>query len=298
MCRFAYCSLLAVVVVGFLTGASSNSAMAAEPDVTFRDLVFKSFETNDFDELSQTVGQKGPLKQVIALEYKVLLWKDGEETVVDPKVRPFKLGDKIRITVQPLKDSYIYIFHIGASGKSSFLVPQAEKDPPLIKANQSVVLPSDGYFEFVTPPGDEQLKVVASEDAVPDLPLLARVLTKDPKDYTEEEKQVRQRLSATVEANLRSVEEEEQAKRKKLVTFRGIGADVKKAAQETKSSGADKTVVEVPGDKKKSEGTVVVFCQHRGGRWGRRQAIESAGHDPSEITKGSRQVSATAILGR
>ena len=77
-------------------------------------------------------------------------------------------------------------------------------------------------------------------------------------DYTEEEKQVRQRLSATVEANLRSVEEEEQAKRKKLVTFRGIGADVKKAAQETRSTGADKTVVEVPGEKG-AEGTVVVF---------------------------------------
>jgi uncharacterized protein DUF4384 len=258
MYRFAYCSLLAVVVFGFLAGASSNSAIAAESEVTFRDLVFKSFETNEFAELSQAVGQTGPLKQVIALEYKVLLWKDGEETVVDPKVRPFKLGDKIRITVRPLKDSYIYIFHIGASGKSSFLVPQAEKDPPLIKANEDVVLPSDGYFKFVAPPGDEKLKVVAAEDPVPDLPLLARVLTKDPKDYTEEEKQVRRRLSATVEANLRSVEEEEQAKRKKLVTFRGIGADVKKAAQETRAAGADKTVVEVPGDGK-SEGTVVVF---------------------------------------
>ena len=258
MRRFAYCSLLAVVVFGLVFGASPDGAIAAEPDVTFRDLVFKSFETNDFDELGQTVGQTGPLKQVIALEYKVLLWKDGQETVVDPKVRPFKLGDKIRLTVQPLRDSYIYIFHIGASGKSSFLVPQAEKNPPLTKANESVALPSDGYFEFVTPPGNEQLKVVASEDPVPDLPLLARVLTKDPKDYTEEEKQVRQRLSATVEANLRSVEEVEQAKRKKLVTFRGIGADVKKAAEETRAAGADKTVVEVPGDGK-SEGTVVVF---------------------------------------
>ncbi len=258
MCRFAHYSLLTVAVLGLLLGLSPDGAVGAAPEVTFRDLVFKSFETNDFDELGQTVGQTGPLKQVIALEYKVLLLKDGEETVVDPKVRPFKLGDKIRITVQPLKDSYIYIFHIGASGKSSFLVPQADKEPPLIKANEDVVLPSDGYFEFVTPPGNEQLKVVASEDPVPDLPLLARVLTKDPKDYTEEEKQVRNRLSATVEANLRSVEEEEQAKRKKLVTFRGIGAEVKKAAAETKSSGADKTVVEVPGDKK-SDGTVVVF---------------------------------------
>lgn len=266
MCRFACCGLLAVVVSGFLTGASSNSAMAAESDVAFRDLVFKSFETNDFDELGQTVGQTGPLKQVIALEYKVLLLRDGEETVVDPKVRPFKLGDKIRITVQPLKDSYIYIFHIGASGMSGFLVPQAEKDPPLIRANNALVLPSDGYFKFVQPPGDEKLKVVASEDPVPDLPLLGRVLTKDPKDYTEEEKRVRQRLSATVEANLRSVEEEEQAKRKKLVTFRGIGADVKKAARETRAEGADKTVVEVPGDGK-SEGTMVVFVStEEGGR--------------------------------
>ena len=121
-----------------------------------------------------------------------------------------------------------------------------------------MILPPDGYFKFVQPPGDEQLKVVAAEDPIPDLPLLARVLTKDPKDYTEEEKRVRQRLSATVEANLRSVEEAEQAKRKKLVTFRGIGTDVKKAAAETRATGADKTVVEVPG-KKGAEGTVVLF---------------------------------------
>ena len=149
MCRFAYCSLLTVVAFGFSAGASSNSTAAPEPDVTFRDLVFKSFETNDFDELGQTVGQTGPLKQVIALEYKVLLLKDGRETVVDSKVRPFKLGDMIRISVQPLKDSYIYIFHIGASGKSNFLVPQDAAQPSLTKANDAVILPPDGYFEFV-----------------------------------------------------------------------------------------------------------------------------------------------------
>ena len=271
MFRFARCSLLTVVVFGFSTGATSNGAMAAEPGVTFRDLVFKSFETNEFEELGQAVGQTGPLKQVIALEYKVLLLEDGQETAVDPKVRPFKLGDRIRISVQPLNDSYIYIYHIGASGKSDFLVPHAGVQPPLTKANDAVVLPSDGYFKFVQPPGDEQLKVVAAEDPVPDCELLARVLTKDPKDYTEEEKRVRQRLSATVEANLRSVEEEEQAKRKKLVTFRGIGADLKKAAEETRAAGADKTVVEVPGEEG-SEGTVVVFVSSEQGEDGARKS--------------------------
>jgi hypothetical protein len=258
MYRFAYCSLLSVVFIGLPAVVPSNSA-AAERDATFRDLVFKSFETNEFDDLAQAVGQTGPLKQVIALEYKVLFLEDDEETAVDPKVRPFKMGDKIRLSIQPLKDSYIYIFHIGASGESRFLIPRSGRQPPLTKANDAVVLPRGrDWLEFVQPPGDEQLKVVAAEEPIPDLALLARVLTKDPKNYTEEEKQVRQRLNATVVANLRSVEEEEQARRKKLVTFRGIGSDVKKAADETRASGANKTLVEVPGEKA-SEGTIVVF---------------------------------------
>ena len=261
--RTAAWALAVISTAGLLAGGSAS----AGERVSFRDLVFKSFENDkdeeDFGELTKATGFTKPIKKVIALEYKVLLLRDGTETVIDPKTHKFRLGEKIRITVEPLHESYIYIFHIGASGKAGFLVPHDESRPPRVKARQSVVLPTDGYFEFTRPPGDEQLKVVAAEEPIHDLATLAAVLTKAPEDYTAEEKKVRATLNATVEANLRSVEEEEDAKRKdnkaKLVKFRSLTGETEQLADEVRQSGAGRATVEIPGKSSDSEGTIAVY---------------------------------------
>jgi hypothetical protein len=212
--------------------------------------------------LTKATGFTKPIEKVIALEYKVLLLGDGSEKVIDPKTHKFRLGEEIRVTVEPLHASYIYIFHIGASGQAGFLVPHDDSQPPRVKAGESVVLPTDGYFEFTRPPGEEQLKVVAAEEPISSLATLAAVLTKAPEDYTEEEKKVSATLNATVEANLRSVEEEEDAKRKdnkaKLVKFRGLPGSTEQLADEVRKSGAGKATVEIPG-KSKDQGTIAVY---------------------------------------
>ena len=43
-------------------------------------------------DLAKLVGYTEPVKKVIALEYKVLLFQDGKETPVDPKTYQFKVG--------------------------------------------------------------------------------------------------------------------------------------------------------------------------------------------------------------
>ncbi len=80
-------------------GACLATAAASADDATFRDLARKYFKDGDGGELAKLVGYSQPVKQVIALEYKVLLFKDGKETPVDPKTYDFRIGDKIRVEI-------------------------------------------------------------------------------------------------------------------------------------------------------------------------------------------------------
>lgn len=206
--------------------AAAQIVMAEEP--TFRDLTRKYFKDGEGKDLAKLVGYTEPVKKVIALEYKVLLAEGGKETPVDPKTHEFKVGDKIRVSIEPLNDYYVYIFHTGASGKSGFLLPAADEDPPLAKANKPVALPDDGFIEFVEPPGEETLLVVAAEKPVPDRAVLARVLTKKPGEKdTDEEAAVRSSLKATRKKVLKSVAEAKKEILDHTVMWRGIVAEPK-----------------------------------------------------------------------
>jgi hypothetical protein len=204
----------------------SATLMAEEP--TFRDLSRKYFKNGDGKEIAKLVGYAQPVKSVIAIDYKVLLFKDGKETPVDPKTHEFKVGDRVRIIIEPLNDYYVYIFHIGASGESSFLLPTQDEKPPIAKAGKAVGLPDDGFLEFTEPTGEEALLVVATERPVADRTVLAKVLTKKPGEAdSPEELAMRKTLKATVKKALKSVHERQQEVLDKTVTWRGLTADSK-----------------------------------------------------------------------
>jgi hypothetical protein len=203
------------------------SALTAE-EATFRDLTRKYFKDGDGKDLSKLIGFAQPVKDVIGLDYKVMLLKDGKETAVDPKTHDFKVGDKVRVEIEPLHDYYVYIFHIGASGENGFLMPTAEEDPPLAKAGKAVLQPDDGFFEVTEPPGEETLLVVATEKPVADRAMLAKVLTKKPGEAdTPEESAMRKTLKATVKKALKSVHEKQQEMLDKTVSWRGLSTDAK-----------------------------------------------------------------------
>jgi hypothetical protein len=240
-----------------LSIAGSQYAAAAEP-ATYRDLARKYFKDGDGADLAKLVGFSQPVKNVIALEYKVLLTENGKEVPVDPKTHEFKIGDKIRVLVEPLRDCYVYIFQIGSSGKSSFLLPLEGEDAPQAKANKSVALPNDGFLEFMEPPGEEQLLVVATEKPVADRAVLARVLTKKPGEAdTPEEKAVRQTLKATVKQALKSVREREQEVTDKTVMWRGLATDKAQAelVKDVQARGVSDGTIEEPS----ANGTAAVY---------------------------------------
>ena len=238
------------------------SAVGDEPSV--RDLVRKYVRRQEqaaAGGTSKTTAPKkgdvpdklpGDLRKVIALEYTVLLRKgETEEEAIDPHEHQFKLGDRIRVQVQPLSDLFIYIFHEGASGERACLLPSEEETPPLAKGERNLRLPSDGgYFEFEPPAGNERLIVVATEVPV-DLKVLTSLVFKKPDEkLSSEEQAIQQKLKARAQKTLKSIREQQTQGTK----FRGLFTDdvLADVAGELKDEGGTRAVLEEPphGDQK------------------------------------------------
>ncbi len=238
---------------------------AAEPPVRFRDLCDRYFDEGKGHDIARLIGFEVPAAKVTALKYRVLLYEaqpNGKavEKVVDPKTYAFKIGDRIRLSVEPYTKSFIYIYHVGASKKQVFLYPRKGTEPKAVESGVAVSLPADGFFEFVKPPGEERLLVVATDKPVTDLEVLGRVLNKfnDPNAvYTPEEQEVKNRLNATVEANLKSYQEKQIEKRDQVVRFRDLGNpdEQKQLAADVKARQPKSATLELP---KEGDGTLAV----------------------------------------
>jgi hypothetical protein len=236
-------------MVGFFGLLLAPFPLSAE-EPTFRDLTRKYFKDGDGTDLAKLVGYPIPVKKVIALEYKVLLFKDGKEVPVDPKTYEFKVGDRVRVSIEPLSDYYVYIYSIGASGQKGFLLPTTEEVPPLAKAGKPVALPDDGFFQFTEPPGEEILLVVAAEKPVADRRVLASILSKKPGEkLTPEEEAVSKTLKATRKKVLKSVAETRKEILDHTVMWRGIAAEetpMQKLAKDIRKRGVQDGTFEEP----------------------------------------------------
>ena len=261
MRRLNWC-LATVLGIVVCLGYGLTPAAARAGDITFRDLARKYFKDGDGADMAKLVGYVKPVKQVIALEYKVLLFANGHETPVDPKTYNFRIGDKIRISIEPLNDYYVYIFHVGASGKKGFLLPADEEQPPLAKAGKSLSLPGDGFLEFSDPAGEEKLLVVATEKPVADRAVLARVLTKSPDEKdTPEEEAVRKTIKATVTKAMKSARERQKEILNNTVMYRGLTTDpsaIKSLVDDVHARGVSEGTFEEtsPGNK---DGTCALY---------------------------------------
>jgi len=210
-------SLLAAVLVA--VGAAGAQAQESN----FSDLVRKYSKTQDAAAAAQLAAKIGVDKVdgVVALEYKVLHKVGDKENNIDPNTHKFSLGDKIRVRIEPLNQMYIYIFHEGASGERVCLLPTEEEVPPLAKGNKELDLPTDGYFEFAAPPGDEKLIVVATEKPIADLAGLSNVVFKKPEEeLTPKEKEIKEKLKASGQKVLQNIRA-----RNDQTAYRGILSD-------------------------------------------------------------------------
>jgi hypothetical protein len=257
MKRLCLSGLGAILAVAFVLTPLTIQA-AADDEMTFRDLVRKYTKDGDGKTLAKNIGFSKDVEHVVALEYAVLLKAGGKETpVADLKTYQFKLGDRIRVKIQPVSNAYIYILHEGASGHRLCLLPTSEEKPSLVKGGDSVSLPEDGYFEFAEPPGNEQLLVVATEKPISDLAGLTNVVFNKPDDQlTPQEKEIKKNIKAKVQERLKSIREHQA----ETTTYRGLLGDeaMKDFSRDVKRSGATETVIEEPaGGKTGSTFTMV-----------------------------------------
>lgn len=242
--------------------ARGDESDARGDEPAMRDLVRKYVRRQDQAAAvgtSQTSGPKkgdvpdklpGDLRKVIALEYTVLLRKNDDdqqqavEEPIDPHQYEFKLGDKIRVQVEPLNDLYIYIFHEGASGKRTCLLPEEDETPPLAKRETTMLLPSNGYIEFEPPAGEERLIVVATEERI-DRDVLASLVFKKPDEkLSDEEQAIQKKLKARAQKTLKSIREQ----RSQGTKFRGLFTDevLAEIGGELKDEGGTRAVLEEP----------------------------------------------------
>lgn len=170
--------------------ALSSVATAADPGVRWRNITR--------EKLPKDV-------EAIALEYTVVLVKDGQERAVDPNTHQFSVGDRILVRIQPKDDMYIYVFTQGPMGDRDCLLPTTDEKAPLVKKGKVIELPEDGFFRFNDPPGEEKLIVVATAEPSKDLAALSNVVFRKPLDtLTEQEKKERKNLIAQVDKSMNS----------------------------------------------------------------------------------------------
>ena len=115
----------------------------------------------------------------IALGYTVFMRDmNGRAVRVDP-TREFHNGDRIRISLEPNVDGYVYVFHTENDGPPEMIYPDArlEGGENWIEAHVPVDIPSTieaderlRWFQFYGNAGTERLYVVVTRDPLPEVP--------------------------------------------------------------------------------------------------------------------------------
>lgn len=239
--------------LAMLAGATDVGAQTSD----FRDVLRRNVEERRFSfaPARLSVG-KSDANDVLALEYTVLLHKEGKDSPVDEAVHEFHQGDQIRVRINPLTDMYVYIFYERAGGQRLCLQPISKESPPLARRNQAFELPADGsVYEFDAPQGEEKLLVVATAQPSEDLAALAdMVCRKKEEKLTAEEKQRRKELRARSQKILQSLRDEQ----RRSVQYRGVLSDqaLAKVGEELRRQGALQAILQEPPHDKQT-GT---FC--------------------------------------
>ena len=251
------CVSLGIVRCGLLAALGliligTPASRAAEP--LFRETVRRSLASSrPSDEPKTLPGLPKELQQVIALEYSVLLYKEGIEEAVNPATHSFRAGDKIRVRIQPLNGLYLYIFYRDAGGRRRCLLPADRNTPWLAKQGQPVELPTEGTaFEFDGKSGEDELTVVALEKPDDDLAAMCDLICKKTENkLTPEERITQGELRMRCQARLKVLED----RQSHAISFRGAiddGALAKVSAEWKQQSAAAAVLEEPPRDRQMS----------------------------------------------
>jgi hypothetical protein len=127
----------------------------------------------------EKVSAPATLANAIGLGYTLFMRDStGRSVRVEPS-REFHNGDRVRISLEPNVDGYLYVFHTEGSGPAQMIYPDARLDggENWIEAHVPLEVPSSEetderlrWFTFYGDPGTERLYVVVTREPLPLVP--------------------------------------------------------------------------------------------------------------------------------
>jgi uncharacterized protein DUF4384 len=180
--------------------------------------------------------------QPIALGYTMFMRDvNGRAVRIDP-AREFHSGDRIRISLEPNVDGYLYVFHTEGEGQPEMIFPDArlEGGENWVEAHVPVDVPSTvetderlRWFQFYGNPATEHLFVVVTREPLADVPIAETLVTlcagnKENCPWhpsVEVWTRIQQAARADVKVVTNNSAGKEQTEKEQVATTRGLGLD-------------------------------------------------------------------------
>ena len=180
--------------------------------------------------------------QPIALGYTTFMRDvNGRAVRIDP-AREFHNGDRIRISLEPNIDGYLYVFHTEGEGQPEMIFPDArlEGGENWVEAHVPIDVPSSvetderlRWFQFYGNPATEHLFVVVTREPLSDVPIadtLVTLCTTNKENCpwhptVEVWTRIQQAARADVKVVTNNSAGKEQTEKEQVATTRGLGLD-------------------------------------------------------------------------
>jgi hypothetical protein len=166
---------------------------------------------------------------------------NGRAVRIDPG-REFHPGDRIRISLEPNVDGYLYVFHTEGDGQPEMIFPDArlEGGENWVEAHVPLDVPSTvetderlRWFQFYGNPATEHLYVVVTREPLSDVPIAETLMTLCSSNKencpwhpsVEVWTRIQQAARADVKVVTNSSAGKEQTEKEQVATTRGLGLD-------------------------------------------------------------------------
>ncbi|HMG75051.1 MAG TPA: DUF4384 domain-containing protein [Pyrinomonadaceae bacterium] len=196
--------------------------------------------TTKFANQNSSMGNRPG--QAIGLGYTLFMRDStGRRVRVEPG-HEFHSGDRVRISLEPNVDGYLYVFHTEGAGQPEMIYPDARLDEGenWIEAHVPMEVPSSEqsderyhWFVFDNNPATERLYVVVTRQPLPSVPTGADLVkfctenkTKCPwRPFSEVWAQLQDANKAEVKVVTSNTVGQSQTEKEQVATTRGLGLD-------------------------------------------------------------------------
>jgi len=191
--------------------------------------------------MTQSDVINGPAK-AIGLGYTLFMRDPSGRSVRVEPGHEFHSGDRVRISLEPNVDGYVYVFHTEGIGPAEMIYPDARLDggENWIEAHVPLEIPSSEetderyhWFVFDNNPATERLYIVVTREPLPGVPtgedLVKFCATSKDKCPWRPAAEIWTRVSDATRAEVRIVTTktfgQPQTEKEKVATTRGLGLD-------------------------------------------------------------------------